>query len=77
MKKILKSASLLIILLLIQVASFAAEKAPDVYVSRSPVTDVHNVWGTSWVLFIIAFAVIVFIIAFFSAQEKESHTAAH
>lgn len=79
MKKISKSASLLIALLLIQVATFATEKTTDVYVSRAPLTDIPEteVFSLYWVIMLFVYAAIVFAIAYFAAQTKEDHKAAH
>ncbi|MBK0381826.1 hypothetical protein I5M32_02535 [Pedobacter sp. SD-b] len=66
-------------LILMQSLSFASEKQPDVYISRSPVSDLsgpellHTVWF--WVLIIVVIA--VFAISLFAAELYKKNGEPH
>ena len=80
MRKALKSAILLIALVLTQTLTFAADaKVPRVYASQAPLSDLDctQLLNSPWVWMLIVYAGIVFLVAFLSAQEKANHTAAH
>lgn len=80
MKTLLKSAVLFFALVLTNSLSFAAAKIPDVYVSRSSLTDLSGaeLLNTTWFWILVALCIVIAIFALISTKDQEEvHAPAH
>ncbi|OAQ40590.1 hypothetical protein A5893_06500 [Pedobacter psychrophilus] len=66
-------------LVLMQTLSFAADKVPDVYVSRSAVSHLsgQQLLDTTWFWILITIVVLVFITAYFAAGTAKKTGQPH
>nr|WP_294895176.1 hypothetical protein [uncultured Pedobacter sp.] len=73
MKTLLKSASLIIALVLTNSLTFAAEKTPEIYVSESSLSNLSGsqLLHTGWFWILIIAAVIVFATALLCSKDQE------
>ncbi|WP_017257751.1 hypothetical protein [Pedobacter arcticus] len=80
MKTLLKSAMLFFALVLTNSLSFASAKIPDVYVSRSSLTNLGGaeLLNTNWFWILVALCVLVALCALISTKDQEEvHAPAH
>lgn len=81
MKTLLKSATLILALVLTNSLTFAAAKIPEVYVSESQLSNISGMelLSTTWFWIMIAVCVVVAIAALVSTkdQEDQSHAPEH
>ncbi|HEX7365515.1 MAG TPA: hypothetical protein VF273_00385 [Pelobium sp.] len=76
MKTILKSAVVLIALVLTNTISFAAAKAPEVYASESNLSDlsVNELLNTAWFWILVVASIVVFLAALIATKDQETAT---
>lgn len=76
MKTLLKSATLIIALVLTNSISFAAAKVSEVYISESPLSDISGkeLLNITWFWILIIVSVIVLIAAMLATKDQEEAT---
>ncbi|HET8830382.1 MAG TPA: hypothetical protein VFM79_13630 [Pelobium sp.] len=74
MKTLLKSATLIIALVLTNSLTFAAAKIPEVYVAQSSLSDlsVNELLSTIWFWILIVVTFVVMVAALYSSKDQES-----
>jgi hypothetical protein len=75
----LKSIMVTVVLLMLNLVTFAVQKNPDVYVSRAKLSNltVEQYLSTPWVLMILGFTALVILLAFLSARQTSEVQKGH
>jgi cell division protein FtsX len=75
----LKSIMVTVVLLMLNLVSFAAEKTTDVYVSRAKLNNLSTdeLLSSPWVLMLLGYAALIFLLAFLSARQTAEVQGGH